>query len=113
MNTTPGIDFRKTFYVLGTIGLLLALMVVGRRILIPVSLAVLFAALLSPVVNYLVSKKWPEFLAIIAAMLILLVGAGGIITLLTLEVVNIARNLPDFSERLTAVIASLTQTIQE
>lgn len=113
MNNTPAIDFKKTFYVLGTIGLLLALMVVGRRILIPVSLAILFAALLSPVVNYLVSKKWPEALAIVTAMLGLIIVAGGIITLLTVEIINIARDLPDFSERLTAVIASATTSIQE
>ena len=57
-----------------------------RLIVIPVLVAVLIAALLVPFAGFLRRHGWPEWLAVVAAMLALVIVVGGLIFVAVLQV---------------------------
>lgn len=57
-----------------------------KEIVVPFLVALLISALLSPLVNFLRKHRWPKWLAIITALLLLIAVVGGLIVLVTLEV---------------------------
>lgn len=74
------------------------------EVLIPFAIAILFAALLVPIVNKLKSKGWPHALAIITSLLGTLIVVGG---LLVLIVTQIHSAFPELESRSKTVYSSL------
>lgn len=74
-----------------------------RLIVIPLLVAVLIAALLLPVVAFLVRHRWPRGLAVAVAMVGTIAIVGGLITLAAMQ---ITRGSAGLSDRFTVSIAA-------
>jgi predicted PurR-regulated permease PerM len=70
---------RQTFFVLGSIGLVVAALYVGQRIFVPLALAVLLTLVLGPVVLYLERRRLGRLPAVLSTALLafLLIGLAG------------------------------------
>lgn len=77
---SPGIaTARRTFFVLGSVGLVVTALYLGRNLLVPLALAVLLTLLLSPVVSWLERRGLKRFPAVLSVALLafVLIGAAG------------------------------------
>jgi predicted PurR-regulated permease PerM len=82
--------------VVGVLAVFIFLIVQFRYIVIPLLIATLIAALLVPLVNFLVGHKWPRGLAVALAMIITI----GVLTGLVIVVVSQIRSgFPDLQDR--------------
>ncbi|MFM6974886.1 MAG: AI-2E family transporter [Agromyces sp.] len=81
------------------IALVLWLIVALREIVIPVLIALLFAALLVPYAQFLVRKRWPRWLAILTAFLTLVLVVAGLITLWVSQVARASSDLTAQTQR--------------
>src|SRR5262245_31515881 len=74
-----GATARRTFFVLGSIGLVVAALYLGQRIFVPLALAVLLTLVLGPVVIWLERRGLGRLPAVLSAALLafLLIGLGG------------------------------------
>jgi hypothetical protein len=83
-----------------------AVLYIGRDILIPLALAALLAFLLSPLVRRL--ERWiGRIAATILAVTVLFVIMGGIGWVLTRQVLDLATRLPDYQENIRTKLRSL------
>lgn len=80
----------------GVIALLIFLIIQLRLIVVPFLVAILLAALLVPLVQFLQRHRWPKWLAVLLAE----VGLIGIVTgLVWIVVVEVVRGFPDIQNR--------------
>ncbi|MET4704870.1 AI-2E family transporter [Frigoribacterium sp. UYMn621] len=68
------------------IGLFIYLVITLREIVVPFMIAILLAALLVPLVNFLVRHRWPKWLAIALAEIGLIAVVAGLVVLVVLQV---------------------------
>nr|WP_175402798.1 AI-2E family transporter [Mangrovivirga cuniculi] len=83
----------------------------AKNILIPITWALLFSFLLIPLVDYLESKKFKRALAIIIAELLFFIVVLAIFGVLTMEVVNITKDLPEISGKFTKSVNDINDFI--
>jgi predicted PurR-regulated permease PerM len=98
---------RRMFFVLGSVGLVVAALYWGQRIFAPLALAVLFTLLLSPVVSWLERhglKRLPAVLSV-AGLAFLLIGLAG--WAITAQVTSLLDDLPRHKANVRAKIAQL------
>jgi predicted PurR-regulated permease PerM len=98
---------RRMFFVLGSVGLVVAALYWGQRIFAPLALAVLFTLLLSPVVSWLERhglKRLPAVLSV-AGLAFLLIGLAG--WAITAQVTSLLDDLPRHKANVRAKIAHL------
>src|SRR5262245_19801917 len=96
---------RRTFFVLGSVGLLVAALYVGRYILVTLALAVLLTLLLSPVVSRLERrglKRFPAVLSVAALAFVLIALAGWAVAA---QVTSLLADLPQYRTRIRAKLA--------
>lgn len=74
------------------------------EVIIPFLIAILFAALLVPIVNKLRAKGWPKALAVVTSLLGTLIIVSGLFVLIATQ---IRRSLPDLETRGKAAYESL------
>jgi len=79
--------------VIALVGLIVALL---RDVTVPVFVAILLAALLVPLKNWLVAHKWPKGLAVAVCEVGLLVVIAGLITVI---VIFVRRGFPELQEQ--------------
>ena len=79
--------------VIALVGLLVALL---RDVAVPVFVAILLAALLVPLKNWLIAHRWPKGLAVAVCELGLLVVIAGLITVV---VIFVRRGFPELQEQ--------------
>jgi predicted PurR-regulated permease PerM len=79
--------------VIALVGLLVALL---RDVAVPVFVAILLAALLVPLKNWLVAHRWPKGLAVAVCELGLLVVIAGLVTVV---VIFVRRGFPELQEQ--------------
>ncbi len=94
------LSFQKLFFVLAFIIGLFAVMVIAKVILIPLSLALLIAFILFPIVKKLESWGLNKLFAAFLALLMVFVILGGVITLFSAEIMNLADELDNFTEKI-------------
>lgn len=80
----------------GAVAVFIFLVMQLKIIVIPFLVAILFAALLSPLSNFLVRHRWPKPLAVVASLVSLVVVVGG---LLFAVVRQISGAFPELKER--------------
>jgi predicted PurR-regulated permease PerM len=67
LDDSPGVAMaRRMFFVLGSVGLLVATLYWGQRIFVPLALVVLLTLLLAPVVSSLERRGLQRFTAVLA-----------------------------------------------
>ena len=81
----------------------------GKFILMPLAFSALIAMLLQPVSNWLQQYKFNRVLAIITSMILLTVVLGGILSLLSLQLVQFADRLPEANQKIQAISSDLVQ----
>lgn len=88
------------------------LAIIGKTILSPLIMALLFAMLLVPMANFL-ERKWrfPRSLACFVSVLILLAVVSGILLLLINQFTEFAQDIPVFQQQLTLAVANLQDWI--
>ena len=92
---SPGVVLaRRVFYTLGSLGLVVAALYLGRNIFVPLALAVLLTLLLGPVVAYLERRGLQRVPAVLSAALLsfLLIGLVG--WAVATQVTNLLDDLP-------------------
>ncbi len=78
--------------------------------LVPVLLAGLLAFVISPVVNFLESKKVPEWVAILASALLLFLPVFAAAGLMVHEATVLVRNFPAIMQALKSLLSQLNQS---
>lgn len=92
------------------IGLILYL---GSSILMPLCFAIVLAMLLLPVVNWLIRIGLPSVPAMLLAILLAILFAGGIIYFLSSQVASFMSDLPAIKEKLNQHLSSLQQWVND
>lgn len=87
--------------------LLFILLSYGKFILMPLAFAALIAMLLEPVSRWLERIKLNRVLAIIISMILLFAVLGGIISLLSIQLVQFADRLPEANQQIQAVSSNI------
>ena len=64
-------------------------------VLIPVLIALILAAAISPVVRWLIANRWPRALAVFACLVVILAGIGGILTGIVFLIRHQSKELAD------------------
>lgn len=80
--------------------LLVLIMSYGRFILMPLAFAALFSMLLTPVIRQLESWRIGRVLSIVLSLLIITIFLAGIITLVTIQLIQFTENMPDISGKI-------------
>src|SRR5262249_15110159 len=104
----PGVvTARRMFYVLGSVGLVVAALYLGRNIIVPLALAVLLTLLLSSVVSRLERRGLKRFPAVlsVAGLAFLLIGLAG--WAVAAQVASLLADLPRHKAEFRAKIAQL------
>jgi predicted PurR-regulated permease PerM len=96
---------RRTFFVLGSVGLVVAALYVGRYIFVTLALAVLLTLLLSPVVSRLERRGLKRFPAVLSVALLAfaLIGLAG--WAIAAQVTSLLADLPQHRSNIRAKIA--------
>ena len=100
--------FKGTVILLGIL-LLIALLWYGKFILMPLAFSALIAMLLEPISNWLQQYKFSRLAAILTSMVLVAIVLGGIISLLSIQLVQFADRLPEANEKIQTVGNDLIQ----
>jgi putative heme transporter len=76
----------RVLAVAGVIGLFFWLVAALAELVVPFLVALLISALLTPLVRFLQRHRWPKWISIVGALVLLVVIVGGLVTLVTLEI---------------------------
>ncbi|MEP7128098.1 MAG: AI-2E family transporter, partial [Chitinophagales bacterium] len=113
MNTTklP----RIALYVLALLFLVLSFVILKELsfYLIPATFAALLAMLMLPLNRLLEKWRFPRVLAIVISLLVILVILGGIITLISVQVVSFMKDLPTIEQQLRDKFTELQAFVQQ
>ncbi len=98
---------RRTFFVLGSIGLVVAALYWGQRIFVPLALAVLLTLLLSPVVSALERRGLKRLFAVLSVTGVAFVLIGLAAWAVAAQLTNLLADLPQHEADIRARIAQL------
>lgn len=99
---------RGTMTLIG-VTLLFTLLYYGRFILLPLAFSALIAMLLEPVSNWLQRYKFNRVMAIITSMMLVTIILAGIVSLLSLQFVQFADQLPEANQKIQKVSSDVIQ----
>lgn len=104
---------KKLFYL--TAGLITSVFVLQQIqfVLAPLALAMVLAICISPVVNYLIGKKWNKVLATITTSTLLFLVLIGIVIFITKQYSSIVNGLPDLGSKTEALLRELLISFSE
>lgn len=86
--------------------------IAAKDFLFPIVLAILFAYLLYPIVNYLDKKKFPRALSILSAILLAILVLGGIILLFYTQLNSLFEDFASLKAQAGENIAAFQQTLK-
>lgn len=93
------------FYGLALVIILIWALSITRAVVVPIAWGFLFAAFLLPFVEWMEKKGMKRGIAILIAVLLFTLFIGGVLYVLSAQVVAIGRDLPDISSRFSSVVA--------
>lgn len=79
-------------------------------VLIPLAVALLLTALLEPIVTWLVRRRWPRSLAVLAALVAGLVTVGGLVTFVVLSILN---NVDELRRRVSESLVQIQDWLNQ
>lgn len=95
------------------VGLIIALMIVGRPILLPLSFALLFSFLLLPISSKLEQWKVPRGLAIVISLIIAIAVVAGLLYFFYSQILMFVNDWPELSNEMTHKIETVNKWIHE
>jgi predicted PurR-regulated permease PerM/CheY-like chemotaxis protein len=105
--TNPGAIVQRTFYGLATILLVVAVLYWGRPVLLPLALAALFSFILTPAVSWLERHHLRRVPSVLIATLLVFALLGGLGYILTLQMGQMAEELPKHTQNIKAKLDDL------
>jgi predicted PurR-regulated permease PerM len=102
---TPGIDTVAFSLVIAAVAV--SFLYFGREILVPLALATLLSFVLWPVIQLLRKAKAGRILSVLIAVLLSIAGLVGLGTVMTLQVVDLASELPRYEANLRDKVRAL------
>lgn len=102
---------KRSIELLG-IGLIIAMLVIGRDIIMPVIMAFFISIVLLPVYRFLIKKKFPETLAIILPILLMLVLIAGLVWFFSAQISILADDFPQIKSNVSKHLESLQNWIE-
>src|SRR5688572_11500679 len=93
--------YAKMAMILLSLGIIVVLLYVGKPILFPLLLSLLFAILLRPIVLFLHKKlRFPNVLAALLAVFLLIVFLAGIVTFISWEITKFVEDWPQMQKNI-------------
>jgi predicted PurR-regulated permease PerM len=108
-NASMPLYAKLTIYLIGFIALFYILSLMSA-IIVPIVFALILAIVLSPVVDFLVRKKFNRILAIVIVLLLSLILISGLIAVIFYQISQLTDSWPELIAKITAVV---NQTISE
>lgn len=108
MNQSYPIWLKGTVILFGLV-LVFIILSYGKFILMPLAFAALIAMLLEPISQWLERFKLNRVVSIVVSMILLFVVLGGIISLLSIQLVQFADRLPEANQKIQAISNDLLQ----
>lgn len=102
----------KGTVILTGLTLIFVILIYGKFILMPLAFAALIAMLLEPLCQRLERAKLNRVPAIIVSMVLLFIVLGGIISLLSMQLVQFADRLPEANQKIQAVSGDILQFLE-
>lgn len=109
MNELP-LTVKRSIELLG-IGLIVALLVIGQSIIMPVMMAFFISIMLLPIYRFLIKYKIPESIAIILPILIVLIIISGIVWFFTAQIGILVDDFPQIKQNVANHLQSLKQWV--
>jgi predicted PurR-regulated permease PerM len=107
------ISFQNLFYALATVIGLLAIMILGKPILIPLAFALIMSFILFPLAKKFESWGMKKVLsAFLSILTVILIIAGGIF-LFSTQLIELSKDLSDFRDRIIRALADVTLYINK
>lgn len=88
--------------------LLIAAMVLGKGVLLPIALAVIIAFMVNPVVDWLVAHRIPQAVAVGLTLTVVVVGSMAAAATLSAQMLSLAADLGDYRTNLVSKVRSLS-----
>jgi predicted PurR-regulated permease PerM len=88
-------------------GTVLALLYLGRDVLVPITLAVILSLLINPLVQHLRRAGFGQSFAVLTAVLLLVMACAGFATVIGGQVVRMVASLPQYQETIQAKLETL------
>ena len=101
---------KRSIELLG-VALLVTLLVIGRDIIMPILMAFFISIMLLPIYRFLIRKKFPESLAIILPILVMLIFIAGIVWFFSAQIGILANDFPQIKENVGNHLQSLQDWI--
>jgi predicted PurR-regulated permease PerM len=101
------ISFQKTFYTLATVLGLFAVLLVAKKILIPLSIALLLSFILLPVTKRLTKWGVNNLLAAFLSILLLFLIIGGMIFFFSTQIINMSNEFSNFKDKLMGLLTDV------
>ena len=102
------LSFQKLFYAIATVFALFAILILGKPILIPLSVALLMSFILFPLAKKLeawkINRTFAAFLSIFSVILIIV----GVIYFFSTQIITISKEFTDFQDRIVNTFADVT-----
>src|SRR5690625_3647968 len=92
--------------------LIFVVLVYGKFILMPLAFAALIAMLLEPLSQWLARGKLNRIAAIVISMLLLFIFLGGIISLLSMQLVQFTDRLPEANQKIQTISSDILQFLE-
>jgi len=106
--------YARLAFVLLTITIILTILYIGKGVLIPVIMALLFAILLRPISSFFKKKlRFPNVMASIITVTLFVVFILGILTFISVQIGNFSEDWETIEENITIHVASLQDFVQE
>lgn len=102
---------KRSIELLGLV-LVVAILVVGRDIIMPIIMAFFISIMLLPIYRFLIKKKFPEAIAIILPILFVLIFIAGIVWFFSAQISILADDFPQIKQNVAKHLQSLKEWIE-
>ena len=102
---------KRSIELLGVV-LIIAILVVGRNIIMPVIMAFFISIMLLPIYRFLRNKKFPESIAIILPILFVLLFIAGIVWFFSAQIGILVDDFPQIKQNVAKHLQSLNEWIE-
>jgi predicted PurR-regulated permease PerM len=109
MNNMP-LTVRRSIELLGLV-FLVAIIVVGRSIIMPIIMAFFISLVLLPVFRFLKRHKFPEVIAIVVPILLMFIILGGIVWFFSAQVSSLMADFPKIKSNVSIHLNALSNWI--
>ncbi|HTM98739.1 MAG TPA: AI-2E family transporter [Pedobacter sp.] len=103
---------KRSIELLGIV-LIVAILVVGKDIIMPIIMAFFISIMLLPIYRFLMRKKFPEALAIILPIMFMLIFIAGIIWFFSAQISLLVDDFPQIKENVNKHLQSLQQWVSQ